>query len=135
MKIEKLIQLADMKYDRQKTIWNQLKYREQSIKAALGSLSCQSDVEWTMRTLGLDLAWYRWADQQRSALNIELARCLSAQADHRESVHKTFAQRQVLNTLTEANAQNKKKANTARDFDKLAEMFMAQSKDLDAQYQ
>lgn len=135
MKIEKLIQLADMKYDRQKTIWNQLKYREQSIKAALGSLSCQSDVEWTMRTLGLDLAWYRWADQQRSALNIELARCLSAQADHRESVHKTFAQRQGLKTLSEANEHNKKKAKTARDYEKLAEMFVAKSKDLDAQYQ
>ncbi len=48
---------------------------------------------------GADLNWQLWVDTRRSALNVELARCLVAQADARIVLSRAFGRNQAAQAI------------------------------------
>lgn len=65
---------------------------------------------------GADVQWRAWVEQRRRLINAELAKCLVAQARHREAAAKAFGRYQAVLSLDDARAEEVKLGATRRAY-------------------
>lgn len=129
-----LIPLVQLKYDHQNRIWADLKKREHQIRTALNTLNTPRDIDFTVRQMGHDLIWQRWAQNHRNTLQTQLAQCLAAQNEHRKDIQKTFAQLDAMKRMSDDQNKQETRVKLCKVSDTLDRMNTLRSIDPDALY-
>lgn len=129
-----LIPLVQLKYDHQNRIWADLKTREHQIRSALSILNTPRNIDLTLRQMGHDLIWQRWAQKHRSALQTQLAQCLAAQNEHRKDIQKTFAQLDAMKRMSAVQNKQDTRIQLCKVSDNLDQLNTLKSIDPDALY-
>lgn len=116
---DQLLQLAeitDAVFQSAQTVLAKEVLREKELRAVLKALVADQSnrAEQIMAEpdaaliAGADVQWRAWVEQRRRLINAELAKCLVAQARHREAAAKAFGRHQAVLSLEEIRAKEVK---------------------------
>lgn len=104
--LEKLLLVAQARYDQQRQALMSVVQKENAIRAELARIAGldqssgpSEQVIGEMRAIGADMLWHAWLGRSKTSLNQELARTLARKNIEQTQVRRAFGKVEALKTL------------------------------------